>query len=73
LLKSGLSLTKIAERDGVSDSCVGRVIPLATLSSRIQDAIVTGSQPLNLNLETVVRARLPLDWADQERLFGLAV
>jgi hypothetical protein len=40
------------------------------LSTKIQNAIVTGSQPLELNLETLVRARLPLDWSDQERCLG---
>ena len=72
MLKSGAALKAIAVREGFSESYVGRIIALATLSPKIQDAIVTGSQPLELNLETFVRARVPLDWADQERLFGLA-
>jgi site-specific DNA recombinase len=72
MLKSGTALKDIADHEGFSESYVGRIIPLATLSPKIQDAIVTGSQPLELNLETFVRARLPFDWADQERLFGFA-
>ena len=72
MLKSGTALKDIADREGFSESYVGRIIPLATLSPRIQDAIVTGRQPLDLNLETFVRARVPFDWADQERRFGLA-
>lgn len=72
MLKSGTALKDIADQEGFSESYVGRIIPLATLSPKIQDAIVTGSQPLELNLETFVRARMPFDWADQERLFGLA-
>jgi len=72
MLKSGTALKDIAEREGFSESYVGRIIPLATLSPKIQEAIVTGSQPLELTLETFIRARMPFDWADQERLFGLA-
>jgi DNA invertase Pin-like site-specific DNA recombinase len=70
MLKSGVALGDIAVRDGASESYVGRIIPLATLSPRIQEAIVTGTQPLELSLETLVRSRPPLDWAEQERRFG---
>ncbi len=70
MLKSGSALKDIAKREGFSESYVGRIIPLAMLSTKIQNAIVTGSQPLELNLETLVRARLPLDWSDQERCLG---
>jgi site-specific DNA recombinase len=70
MLKAGVALGDIADRDGASESYVGRIIPLATLSPRIQDAIVTGSQPLELSLETLVRSRPPLDWVEQERRFG---
>jgi site-specific DNA recombinase len=70
MLKAGIALGDIADRDGASESYVGRIIPLATLSPRIQEAIVTGTQPLELSLETLVRSRPPLDWAEQERRFG---
>ncbi len=42
MLKSGTALKDIAEREGFSESYVGRIIPLATLSPKIQEAIVTG-------------------------------
>lgn len=42
------------------------------LSPKIQDAIVSGSQPLLLNLEALVRTKLPVDWAAQERLLAFA-
>jgi DNA invertase Pin-like site-specific DNA recombinase len=73
MLKSGVALADIAVRDGASESYVGRIIPLATLSPRIQEAIATGTQPLDLCLETLVRSRPPLDWAEQERRFGFAI
>ena len=72
MLKAGRQLKEIADREGFSESYVGRIIPIATLSPKIQVAIVTGSQPLELNLETLVRTRLPLDWTEQERRFGLS-
>ena len=69
MLKSGSAINTIAEREGLSKSYVARIIPLATLSPRIQEAIVAGAQPLELTLETLVRARLPLDWVSQEKRF----
>jgi len=69
-LKSGASLRDIAASDGRAESYVARVLPLATLSPRLQQAIVTGTQPLDLTHETLVRTAIPLDWADQERRFG---
>ena len=72
MLKSGSALKDVASREGFSESYVGRIVPLATLSPKLQFAIVTGSQPIELNLETFVRTRLPLDWASQERLLGSA-
>ncbi len=38
---------------------------------RNQRAILDGTQPVELTLERLVRQTLPLDWADQERLYGL--
>ena len=70
MMKSGVALTAIADREGLSKSYVARIIPLATLSPRIQEAVVTGTQPLELTLETLVRTRLPLDWFSQEKRFG---
>ncbi|WP_170605854.1 recombinase family protein [Ruegeria arenilitoris] len=71
MLKDGVALRTIASREGFSESYVARIIPLATLSPRIQKAIVTGTQPLELTLETLVRTRLPLDWASQENRFAI--
>jgi len=59
----------IARNRDHSESYVARIIPLATLAPRIQTAIIDGTQPVALTLETLVRTRIPLGWADQERLF----
>jgi len=66
----GTSIALIAHRRAVSKSYVARVLPLACLSPRIQTAIFNGTQPINVNLENLVRSRLPLDWKDQERMLG---
>ena len=73
MLKGGVALRTIASRQGFSESYVARIIPLATLSPRIQEAIVAGTQPLELTLETLVRTGLPLDWSSQEKRFGITV
>ena len=71
MLRNGAAFRTIAHREGFSESYVTRIVPLATLSPRIQEAIVAGTQPLELTLETLVRTRLPLDWASQEKRVGL--
>lgn len=67
-LRSGNPLSRIADTNRVSKSYVARVLPPACLSPRIQTMILKGAQPITVNLETLVRSRLPLDWNDQERM-----
>ena len=70
-LKSGTPIKQIAANNACSDSYARRVIPLATLSPKLQEAILSGSQPTELTLETLIRTHIPLDWASQETRFGL--
>jgi DNA invertase Pin-like site-specific DNA recombinase len=70
MLKAGTALKDIAGREGYSESYVARIIPLATLSPKIQDAIIGGMQPMDLTLETFVRTPIPLCWDQQEDRFG---
>lgn len=72
-VKAGCALKEVARADGFSESYVRRIIPLATLSPRLQEAIVTGTQPLDLTQETLVRSRLPLGFEDQEKHFKLQI
>jgi len=44
-----------------------RLMRLAFLSPRIQQAIIDGRQPPRLRLEDLVRGQLPASWAQQER------
>ena len=55
---------------GIPDPSLRTRLPLAFLSPRIQAAILEGAQPPDLTLERIVRAGVPLDWSEQERLFG---
>ncbi|MCV2880387.1 recombinase family protein [Sedimentimonas flavescens] len=70
-LRSGLSLKDLAARAGTSERYAARVIPLATLSPKIQGAILKGEQPVELTLESLLRITLPLDWKEQEHLLGI--
>lgn len=68
-LRDGTTLKAIAADGKVTDRYVARIIPLACLSPSIQKAIVVGTHPVTLTLAELIRKKLPLDWAAQERLF----
>jgi hypothetical protein len=70
-MRKGEPVVAIARRENRSETFIRRRAELAFLSPRIQTAIVDGSQPVDLTLERIVRSVLPLDWAEQERMFGL--
>lgn len=71
-LKTGETLKHVAARVGKTESYIRRITPLAFLSPRIQTAIMEGTQPVELTLESLVRTSLPLDWSTQENLLGFA-
>jgi hypothetical protein len=68
-LKSGEPLNHLAQRVGQSARYIRRVTSLISLSPRGQSAILDGTQSADLNLETLVRGHIPLDWAHKDRLF----
>jgi len=66
------SLTQIAERHGLDRSDVGRSLQLAFLAPDLVEAILAGTQPVNLTHRSLSRVgELPLDWSDQRQLLGL--
>ena len=69
-LKTGTPLADVARAAGHSESYIRTRAPLAFLSPEIQKTILAGTQPPDLTLERLVRSKIPLDWAEQERLFG---
>ncbi len=73
MLRSGTKLKTIASNAGCSESYIARIVPLSCLTPRIQRGIIEGTQPVAMTLETLVRARLPLDWSAQERMLEVTV
>jgi site-specific DNA recombinase len=71
-LKRGKPLSEIARLSGHSGSFIRLRAQLAFLSPRIQAAILDGAQPLDLSLERIIRTGVPLDWSEQERVFGFS-
>jgi site-specific DNA recombinase len=73
LMGRAQSVTEIAEREGVADRYVRRVMRLAFLAPEIVEAIVAGNQPPELTAEALAeRIDLPLLWTAQERAVGIA-
>ena len=72
-LKTGTPIKDIARANKCSDSYARRIIPLATLSPKLQSAILDGTLADHITLETFIRADIPLDWKDQEARFGIAI
>ena len=72
-LKSGTPIKEIADANRCSDSYARRVVPLATLSPKLQSAILDGTLPDHITLETFIRSNIPLDWQGQEARFGIAI
>ena len=70
-LREGRGITEIAQTSGHSESFIRTRAQLAFLSPRMQQAILDGTQPAELTLKHILRRPIPLDWALQERLYGL--
>ena len=63
------SIIEIAKREGVYDSYIKRLIPLAFLAPEIVRSICDGSQPTSLTAEALKRsAPLPLEWTKQRQI-----
>ena len=66
------SLRDIAEREGITEGYVGRLIRLAFLEPSMVEGILEGAQPVDLTAARLTgRISLPLDWSEQHGvLFG---
>jgi hypothetical protein len=62
------SIREIAKREGVYDSYVKRLIPLALLAPKIVQSICDGSQPATLTAEVLKHAPLPIEWTKQREI-----
>jgi site-specific DNA recombinase len=71
LLTEQLTITALAEREGVTSSYVTRLVRLACLAPDIIVAILSGQQPKDLTADKLlVDSRLPLGWAEQRSALG---
>jgi hypothetical protein len=62
---------EIAEREGVNERFVRRLIPLAFLSPAIVEAIAAGRHPVDLTGEALSRGiDVPIDWVKQNAALG---
>ena len=67
------SVSELAERHGVNQSDVSRVIPLGLLAPDIVNAILDGRQPVELTAAQLKRiGDLPTSWQAQRRLLGFS-
>jgi len=65
------SLQAIADRQGVSQRYVSRLLPLAFLAPNIVERILQGHQPADLSAARLTNELdLPLGWAEQRELLG---
>jgi DNA invertase Pin-like site-specific DNA recombinase len=65
-LKGRLS---IAQRTGLDERYIGRVLQCALLAPDIVEAILEGRQPADLGIQKLLKD-LPLDWAEQRKRLG---
>jgi site-specific DNA recombinase len=61
---------EIAQREGVRDSYVRRLIPYAFLAPSIVEAIRMGNQPADLTAEKLTRRKLSHLWIEQRSALG---
>ena len=64
------SITEIAKAEGLPRTYVGSIIPFPLLAPDITEAILEGTQPIDLSLDRLINATLPIDWAEQRAVLG---
>jgi site-specific DNA recombinase len=65
------SLVEVAKAEGVPESYVGRLVPLAFLAPDIVESVLAGTQPVHVTTELLTkRVDLPIDWTEQASLLG---
>jgi hypothetical protein len=63
---SAMNTTSIAYAFKIDRADVGRILPLAFLSPKMLDAILTGNQPASLTPRHLARTELPIFWPEQD-------
>ena len=70
-LRAGTPLSEVARTAGHHEVFIRTRGQLAFLSPKIQRAIRDGSIPSDLTLRQILRRPIPLDWQEQDRLYGV--
>ena len=69
---SGASHQELADRLGLNGPDISRILPMAFLSPKITEAILTGRQPFDLTIAKLTRTiDLPMIWKEQQVLLDL--
>ena len=63
------SITDLAEKEGMTDAYVCRLLPLTCLAPDLVEAILDGRQPKGLRLAEMLSTG-PLSWEEQLRTLG---
>lgn len=61
---------EIAKREGIHQSTINDLLRLALLAPDIVQAAYEGRLPRAVSLESILRAKVPLDWNEQRRLIA---
>ena len=68
------SIDRLAKLSSINASDVTRFLPLAFLAPDIVEAILTGRQPVDLNVERLKKiSPIPADWMAQRRRLGINI
>ena len=67
----GTPISEVARTAGHHDAFIRTRGSLAFLSPKIQVAMRDGTLPPELTLRRLMRHPIPLDWQEQERIFGI--
>lgn len=63
------TIREIAATEKINESYVGRVLRLTLLAPDIVEAILSGRQPVDLQLDDLLR-KFPVEWLAQRETFG---
>ena len=66
------SIASIAANLGKCRTRLAKLATLACLTPDIVTAIIQGRQPASLTSRTMLKAEIPLTWAEQRRVLGFA-
>jgi DNA invertase Pin-like site-specific DNA recombinase len=66
------SIHHIAEIEKLERTYIGDVLRLKYLAPEITTMILNGTQPRTLNVSTLIRSPIPLDWTQQKTILNIA-